>query len=66
MNCRILLERGFVACCLVAAVSGLSVGLSCEVRRRPDCLPAWESGGKMGLAAGGAVATALASFGPGN
>ena len=63
MNCRQLIERGFVACCLIAAVTGLVMGVSCEVRRRQDCQAAWDQGGKQALAAAGALATALATFG---
>lgn len=38
------------------------VGISCELRRRPECLPAWRDGAAMALAAGGVLAAALARF----
>ena len=63
MNCRQLLQRGFVGCCLMAAGTGLAVGISCELRHRPDCREQWDQGGKVALAAAGALSTALASFG---
>lgn len=63
MNCRQLIERGFVACCLIAALTGFVMGISCEVRRRQNCQAAWDQGGKLALAAAGALATALATFG---
>jgi hypothetical protein len=63
MNCRQLLQRGFVGCCLMAAGTGLAVGISCELRRPPDCREQWDQGGKVALAAAGALSTALASFG---
>jgi hypothetical protein len=62
MNCATMLWRGFIGCCLLAATCGAFVGLSCEIRRKPDCLPAWDQGGKMALAAAGFLTTALAKF----
>lgn len=64
MNSRQLLERGFVACGLIAAMVGLAIGISCELRQRPSCQEAWDQGGKAALAASGALAAALAKFGP--
>lgn len=64
MNPRRLLECGFVACGLIAALAGLAIGISCELRQRPSCQEAWDQGIKGSLAAGGALATGLAKFGP--
>lgn len=63
MNCRQLLERGFVGCCLIAALTGVVMGASCELRQRSDCQSSWEKAGTVALAAAGAIATALAKFG---
>lgn len=57
-----LLKAAFVGCCLLSALAGLMVGISCELRRRPECLPAWRDGAAMALAAGGVLAAALARF----
>ena len=63
MNCRQLLQRGFVGCCLMAAGTGFAVGISCELRKRPDCREQWDQGSKAVLAAAGLLSTALARFG---
>lgn len=67
MNCEALLKKGFVACCIIAALTGVIAGTSCEVRRVNDCGRAWDAGGQRALGAAGALATALANFRlPGN
>ena len=61
-NCEALLKKGFVACCIIAAATGIVAGISCEGRRIADCSSAWEAGGQRALGAAGALAAALANF----
>lgn len=56
------LKQSFVACCVLAGLCGLLMGLSCEFRKKDDCSTAWRDGSGLTLAAAGVLAAALARF----
>lgn len=56
------LKQAFVACCVLAGLCGLLMGLSCEFRKKADCSTAWRDGSHLTLAAAGVLAAALARF----
>jgi len=59
---QLQLKMAFVGCCVLAAVAGLLMGSSCEIRGKKDCSSEWKDGSGLALGAAGVLAAALARF----